>query len=152
MTHTILLVEDEDNDAFFFKSAVRKAAIECQLHVACDGRQALDYFQAVGKYEDRQQFPLPNLVFLDLKLPRVMGLDVLAWIRQNPKLSPIILILSSSSDHADVANAYRLGANGYLVKPPDVSQLMRMVACASEFWLQHNTQPEALDSPALALH
>jgi DNA-binding response OmpR family regulator len=152
MAHTILLVEDEDDDVFFFKTAMAKAGIVSQLHVARDGQEALDYFQGTGKFQDRAQFPLPDLMFLDLKLPKVMGLEVLKWIRQQPELASIVVILSSSSDREDVATAYRLGANAYLVKPTDISHLMKMVSCVHDFWLRYNTRPPRVISPARVAH
>jgi DNA-binding response OmpR family regulator len=80
-------------------------------------------------------------VLLDLKLPYVMGLDVLKWIRQQPELPVIVVILSSSKDEEDIATAYRLGANGFLVKPPDVGKLLDMAKSIKDFWLTQNTPP-----------
>src|SRR5882724_11196821 len=114
MIKPILLVEDEENDVFFFKHAMQKEGLTNSLHIAVDGQQAIDYLQGAGKFADREKFPLPCLVLLDLKLPFVMGLDVLKWIRQRPELSPVVIILSSSQQNADISTAYRLGANAYL--------------------------------------
>jgi CheY-like chemotaxis protein len=80
-------------------------------------------------------------VLLDLKLPYVMGLDVLKWIRQQPELSPIVLILSASSEVSDISMAYHLGANGYVVKPPELRQLDAIVKSINNYWLTHNTPP-----------
>jgi two-component system response regulator len=141
MTGTILLVEDEPNDVFFMQQAMKKAGVVNPLQVANDGQQAIDYFRGAGKFANREEFPLPCLVLLDLKLPYVMGLDVLKWIRHRPEAAVIVVILSSSKYEADIAAAYRLGANGYLVKPPDVSKLVEMVKSIKDFWLTHNTSP-----------
>jgi CheY-like chemotaxis protein len=139
---TILLVEDEENDVFFMQRAMKKVGVLNSIQVASDGQQAIDYFQGTGKFANRREFPLPCLVLLDLKLPHVMGLDVLKWIRQQPEVAAIVvIILSSSKEEADIATAYRLGANGYLVKPPDVSKLDDMAKSIKDFWLTQNTPP-----------
>ena len=140
-TETILLVEDDENDAFFLQRAMHKTGMANPVRNAWDGREAIDYLRGAGKFGRRAEFPLPGLVLLDLKLPFVMGLDVLKWIRQNADSPPIVIILSSSADPADVAAAYQLGANGYLVKPVAASQLEEMVRAINDFWLLHNTPP-----------
>ena len=137
----ILLVEDEPNDVFFFQRAMNKAGILHPMQVANDGQAAIDYLQGVGKFARRAEFPLPALILLDLKLPFVLGLDVLKWIRQQPEWNPIVVILSSSSEEADIEAAYRLGANAYLVKPAETSKLGEMVKAINDFWLTQNTPP-----------
>src|SRR5579859_3798317 len=139
--NTILLVEDDDNDVFFFQHALNKAGTTTALQVARDGQEAIDYLSGAGKFAERATFPVPGLILLDLKLPFVMGLDVLKWIRQESELTPIVIILSSSSAEEDVARAYRLGANAYLVKSADVSRLEGMVRAINDFWLTQNTPP-----------
>ena len=141
MTSAILLVEDEENDVFFMQEALKKAGVLNPIRVASDGQQAIDYLKGAGKFANREEFPLPCLVLLDLKLPYVMGLDVLKWIRQQPRLPAIVVILSSSKAEEDVVTAYRLGANGYLVKPPDSGKLLDMAKSIKDFWLTQNTPP-----------
>ena len=141
MARTVLLVEDEPNDVFFIQQAMKKAGVVNPIRVASDGQQAIDYFEGAGKFANREEFPLPCLVLLDLKLPYVMGLDVLKWIRQQPGLPVVVVILSSSKQEEDIATAYRLGANGYLVKPPDVGKLLDMAKSIKDFWLTQNTPP-----------
>jgi DNA-binding response OmpR family regulator len=138
---TILIVEDDENDAFFFQRTLRKIGMLNPLHNARDGQEAIDYLKGTGKFARRAEFPLPGLILLDLKLPFVMGLDVLKWIRQSSELSPIVIILSSSADERDIASAYRLGANAYLVKPSEAGKLEVMVRALNEFWLLQNTAP-----------
>lgn len=140
-TETILLVEDDENDAFFLERAIRKIGMLNPVQNARDGQEAINYLRGIGKFSRRAEFPLPGLILLDLKLPFVMGLDVLKWIRQNPELSSIVIILSSSADEADIASAYRLGANAYLVKPSEVGKLEVMVSAINNFWLLQNTAP-----------
>src|ERR1700691_1153119 len=138
---TILLVEDEEGDVFFMRQALKKADVLNPLQVASDGQEAIDYFKAAGKFANREEFPLPYLVLLDLKLPRVMGLDVLKWIRQQPEVAAIVVILSASQEETDIATAYRLGANGYLVKPHDLNHLTDMAKSIKDFWLTQNIFP-----------
>jgi DNA-binding response OmpR family regulator len=140
-TQPILLVEDDENDVFFFQRAMNKAGMNHPLQVARDGQEAIDYLRGVEKFAERAEYPPPCLILLDLKLPFVMGLDVLKWIRQQSNVASIVLILSSSREETDIAAAYRLGANGYLVKPAQTSDLGDMVRAVSDFWLKQNTPP-----------
>jgi CheY-like chemotaxis protein len=146
---TILQVEDDPNDVFFLQHAMKKAGVTNPIRVANDGQQAIDYLKGAGKFADRQKFPFPCLVLLDLKLPHVMGLDVLRWIRQQPGMVLVVVLLTASSEDADIAAAYRLGANGFLVKPSETSKLENMVKAIKDFWLTHNTLPQkfSMESP-----
>lgn len=137
--HTVLLVEDDENDVFFMQRAFREAGIVTPLKIAADGRQAIDYLSGTGKYSNRAEWPLPCLVLLDLKLPYVLGLDVLKWLRSHPEFkSIIVVVLTSSRQDSDIERAYALGANSYLVKPPDVQQLVAMVKKIKEYWIETN--------------
>ena len=137
--HTVLLVEDDENDVFFMERAFREAGITTPLHVVNDGRQAIDYFCGKGKFTDRKRWPLPCLMLLDLKLPYVLGLDVLKWLRTHSEFrSIVVVVLTSSKQDTDIERAYALGANSYLVKPPDVQQLVAMVKKIKEYWMETN--------------
>lgn len=140
-TQPILLVEDDENDVFLFQRAMSKAGMIHPLQVARDGQEAINYLQGAGKFACRAEFPLPGLVLLDLRLPFVMGLEVLRWIRQQLRAAPIVIILSSSREEADIAEAYSLGANAYLVKPAQTSELVEMVKAVGDFWLKQNMPP-----------
>jgi two-component system response regulator len=140
-TDTILLVEDDENDAFFVERAMHKIGMTNPVRNARDGQEAIDYLSGAGKFARRADFPLPGLILLDLKLPLVMGLAVLKWIRENSGLSVIVIILSSSAEPSDLAAAYRLGANAYLVKPAASNNLEGMVRAINDFWLLQNTPP-----------
>lgn len=142
---TVLNVEDDSNDAFFFQRAMKKAGAGHPIQVARDGREAIAYLKGAGKFADRQLFPLPGLVLLDMKLPYVMGLEVLKWIRQDSGLQLVVVVLTASPAEADIAAAYRLGANGFLVKPSDSDQFEDMVRSIHHFWLRHN---RILEDPA----
>ena len=139
MNRTLLLVEDDENDVFFFKRAAKLAGMMNPLHVAKDGRQAIDYLKGTGAYADRTEFPLPSLVLLDLKLPHVMGLDVLKWVRAQPEFQTVIVIVLTSSRLApDIDTAYRLGANSYVVKPSSPDKLQEMLVVIKQYWLELN--------------
>lgn len=138
----LLLVEDEPTSVFFFERMVEKLEILNPLQIAKDGREALNYLEGVGEFSDRQKYPLPGLVLLDLKLPRVTGLEVLAQLRRRPETRAIVvLILSSSASEHDITQAYALGANGYLVKPLHLERLQDIVRAIKDFWLTHNHLP-----------
>jgi len=138
---TILQVEDDPNDVFLLKHAMEKMGVSNPIQIASDGQQAIDYLQGAGKFGDRAKFPLPCLILLDLKLPYVMGLDVLRWIRQQPGTPVVVLMLTASAEEEDLAAAYRLGANAFLTKPSEASQLQHMVRAIQQFWLTHNVVP-----------
>ena len=138
---TILQVEDDPNDVFLFQHAMSKMGVTNPVQVATDGQQAIEYLKGAGKFADRGKFPFPSLVLLDLKLPYVMGLDVLRWIRQQPGAPLTVLMLTASGEESDIVTAYRLGANGFLVKPSEAVKLQEMVKAIKDFWLTHNTLP-----------
>ena len=142
MSNTILLVEDEENDIFFLKHTFKEVGILNPLQIAQDGREAMDYLSGNGEYADRKRFPLPCLTLLDLKLPRVMGLDVLKWMREQPALRTlIVIILTSSRLKPDIEMAYQLGANAYVVKPSTPPELRDIATGIKQFWLQLNHGP-----------
>ncbi len=142
MSKTILLVEDEENDVFFLKHSFKEVGILNPLQVAVDGQEAMDYLSGNGEYADRERFPLPCLTLLDLKLPRVMGLEVLKWMREQPALKTlIVIILTSSRLGPDIERAYQLGANAYLVKPSSPPELREIATGIKQFWLSLNHGP-----------
>jgi CheY-like chemotaxis protein len=138
-TQTILLVEDEENDVVFMEMALEKAGLMSAFQVAEDGQEAIDYLNGNGQFADRDRFPLPALVFLDLKLPKVMGMDVLKWIRDQPLLdSMVVIMLTSSQQRSDIQQACTLGANSYLVKPSNPLALDEVVDLVKRYWLGLN--------------
>ena len=135
----ILLVEDNPRDEVLTLRALKKSKIANSVVVARDGVEALDYLFGRGAYADPASHVLPQLVLLDLKLPFVMGLDVLAWIREQSELkSTIVIVLTSSRHTEDIRMAYQLGANAYLVKPADLDALEEMMRTLKGFWLTQN--------------
>jgi DNA-binding response OmpR family regulator len=149
-TQTILLVEDEENDVEFMRMAMEKAGLANRLQVAEDGEEAINYLRGEGEFVDRSRFPLPVLVFLDLKLPRVMGMDVLKWIRDQSELDTMVVImLSSSQQRSDIETACSLGANSFLVKPSNPLGLGEIVEAVKRYWLKLN-HPTATIVAAMA--
>src|SRR6185436_18139323 len=115
----ILLVEDNDDDVFLMKRALKSAGIVNAIQVVEDGQEAIDYLAGAGRFADRALFPYPGIVFLDLQMPRKSGFDVLAWLQSHLELTrPFIVVLSSSNSPRDSDLAAKLGAASYAVKPP----------------------------------
>ena len=142
MNHLILIVEDEENDVYFLNRALKKAGVPNPTHVAEDGQFAIDYLRGAGEFADRETYPLPSIIFLDLKLPRVHGLQVLEWVRTQVDLPPIpIIVLTSSAVDGDIQRAYRLGANSYVVKPSQPEQLTEIMCGFRDWWLRHLQLP-----------
>lgn len=139
MLPTILLVEDEETDVFFLQKAFANVGVANPVQVATHGGEAMDYLRGAGQYGDRQKFPLPYLILLDLKMPHTNGLDILEWLQQEPQFkSTVVVILTSSEDRGDIDKAYALGANGYLVKPADAAKLTALAQSIKDFWLTQN--------------
>lgn len=138
----ILLVEDDPNDVFLMQRAFRHAEIPNQLHIVGDGDKAIDYLSGTGPYSDREKYPLPSLVLLDLKLPFRSGLEVLEWIRSQPDLRRLIVVVfTSSGESSDIAKAYDLGVNSYMVKPASPQVLIDLVKTIRSYWMTYNNPP-----------
>ena len=136
---TVLLVEDNDDDLFFMKMACQRTGIPHALQCVTDGAQAVDYLAGNGVYADRNKYPMPDLVFLDIKLPKRNGHEVLAWIRTQPVLKTLpVVMLTSSTAPSDVSRAYELGVTSYLRKlsaPAEFGQGVRVIL---KYWLELN--------------
>ncbi len=139
---TILLVEDDPNDVFLLKRALKGTQIGNPLQIVTNGQEALDYLSGAAKYADRVQYPIPSLIFLDLKLPYKNGFEVLQWIRNEPTLdSSVVVILTSSSEERDIEKAYKLGARSFLIKPPIPQMLLDLMQSLKDYWMKHNEFP-----------
>jgi len=139
----ILLVEDNDDDVFLMKHALNAAGVANPLFVVESGQLAIDYLSGAGAYSDRSRYPMPVVVFLDLKLPLMSGHEVLAWIRAQRQLETlVVVVLTSSNEPADVRRSYSLGANSYLMKPLTARQLLDLAKAFNWSWLEQ-TQPVA---------
>ncbi|MCU0536176.1 MAG: response regulator [Hydrococcus sp. Prado102] len=140
--YKILLVEDDSNDILFIQRAFRQANLNNSIYIVRNGDDAVAYLSGEGMYSSRETYPLPLLILLDLKLPCRSGLEVLKWLRKQPILKRIpVVILTSSKEYIDVNNAYDLGVNSYLLKPVKFEALIKMVKAIDIFWLQLNEYP-----------
>jgi len=139
---TILHIEDDINDALLFKHACERAGMNINLQSVGDGEEAMAYLKGDDKFVNRDEHPFPNLVLLDLKLPRLNGFEVLAWLRQESRLRRLPLIVLTSSKHdADLKRAYDLGANSFLVKPVAFESLVKLAEGIKQYWLTVNQRP-----------
>ena len=144
----ILLAEDREDDIALIRKAFAKAYILNPLHVVRDGEEAIAYLQGEGRYSNRAEYPLPDLLLLDLKMPRLDGFDVLKWLRQQPGLSSLrVVVLTSSEDIRDVNVAYKLGANSFMVKPMDFQDVVHMSQFLSKYWLRLSKAPDIFRQP-----
>jgi len=138
MQSKIFYVEDNPDDVTLMTLAFRKAGVDVKLEVASDGEKAMDALQ------NGTSDPEPKCVLLDLKLPTITGLELLAWIRQQPRLKRLpVVMLTSSLLPGDINQAYDLGANSYLIKPPDLESLITLAKTIYHYWLKINTPPAA---------
>ncbi len=138
----ILLVEDNPSDIGLTQRALAKSHITNKLVVTEDGQEALDYLFGAGQHTGRDVNELPALILLDLKLPRVDGLEVLRRVRADPRTHRLpVVILTTSSEEQDMAQSYDLGANSYIRKPVDFIQFANAVEHLGLYWLVMNEQP-----------
>ena len=121
---------------------MEKVGVINPIQAVVDGREAVDYLQGAGKFFDRGSFPLACLVLLTLRLPCMSGLEVLTWIRRQHSTYLPVIMLSASEHDADIAAAYRLGANAFLRKPSEPQHLVESARAITDFWLTLNTLPE----------
>lgn len=146
---SVLAAEDEETDAFILRLAFEKAGVNCPLMFVRDGKEAVDYLSGIPPFQDRAVHPLPSLVTLDLKMPRMNGFDVLAWLRTRPDLRDIpAVVISSSSNNADIEQARSLGARDYFVKPHLLDDLVNIARTLQTRWLlpavaQRNATPSS---------
>jgi CheY-like chemotaxis protein len=143
-TQTILLVEDNPVDILLMQRAFRNENFaNTSLQIVRDGDAAVFYLNGDGEYSDRDRYPLPAIILLDLKLPRRSGHEVLIWLRQQPELKRLpVVMLTSSRQTPDVKRAYDLGVNSYLVKPVGFASLLEMMQSFNEYWLNYTELPE----------
>ena len=138
-----LLVDDDVNDAAFVIRCLRKARVINPVHWVTTGEEALEYLNGTGKYGNREVYPLPTLMLLDLKLPGMSGFDVLARLRKNPAFRGLrVVILTTSSAPRDVTRAYEFGANSYLVKSLDFERFLEITSALGGSWRWCSAPPE----------
>jgi CheY-like chemotaxis protein len=138
----ILVADDDAQDTMLIEFAAKKAALGLRLQSVTDGEQAIDYLLGRERFADRQAHPFPSLLLLDLKMPKVSGFDVLDFVRKQPGLRQLpIIIFSSSDDPKDIQRAYDSGANSYLCKPHSNDDLSALLKALEEYWCKFNHFP-----------
>jgi CheY-like chemotaxis protein len=144
----ILIAEDEEDYVLLIRRAFAEANLNNPVHVVSTGSEAMAYLKGEGKYANRDEYPLPELLLLDLKLPGFSGFEIIGWIRNQPGLLGLrIIVLTSSEQMNDVNDAYRLGANSFLMKPYDFVDLVQFSKFIRDFWLKLSKCPESFRPP-----
>jgi len=130
----ILIAEDNADDLFLLRQAFKKAGFTPPLHAVSDGVEALEYLKGEGVYADREIYPYPDLLLLDLNMPRMNGFEVLEWLRQDPHCNRLVVyVLTASARDADVELAYKLRANSYVIKPSRVDELVAFITALHQW-------------------
>ncbi len=138
----VLAAEDEETDAYILRLAFEQARVANPLVIVGDGQEAVDYLNGITPYEDRAAHPLPALITLDLKMPRMNGFDVLSWLRARDQFKTIpAVVISSSSENADIREAHHLGARDYFVKPHRLDEFAGIIRTLQQRWLQPGAAP-----------
>lgn len=144
----ILLAEDRADDVLLVKRALAQASIGNPLFVVRDGEELIEYLSGGGKYSNRFEYPAPDLLLLDLKMPKIDGFEALAWARSQPSLRVLPIVVLTTSEHIyDVNRAYELGANSFLVKPIEFEHYEALARTLGKYWLQFNRKPTITQSP-----
>jgi two-component system response regulator len=140
----ILLIEDGSDDVAFFVHTFEKAGLVARLQIIRDGAEALEYIFCTGCHAQRNAANRPKVIVLDLKLPRVDGLEVLRRLKSDPRTRTIpVVVLSSSQEESDVAKSHELGVNSYVVKPMDFEKFGQSVGLLGQYWLHFNHTPKS---------
>lgn len=138
----VLVAEDDPQDAFLLKRAFTRQGIDASVDFVCDGQEAIDYLEGEGSFAGQKK-KLPSLLLLDLKMPRLNGFDVLQWLRGHAGLHRMpVVVLSSSALKRDVNRAYELGANSFIVKPGELTELQGLMECFEKYWFDRIEFPE----------
>jgi CheY-like chemotaxis protein len=136
---TILIAEDSDLDTILLIRAFVRAGISAHYHIVKDGQETVDYLSGEGNFEDRAKHPVPGVLLLDLKMPRMNGFDVLEWVRAHPRLRRLpVVVLTSSDEPKDINRAYDLGANSYVLKPSKYETLQSLASELEKYWCSIN--------------
>jgi CheY-like chemotaxis protein len=139
----ILLAEDNEDHVFLIRRALGQAGLANPFFVVNNGEEAIHYLSGEGPYAQRDEYPLPDLLLLDLHMPRKDGFEVLEWIRSHPALRALrVVVLTTSTNLADVNRAYQLGANSFLVKPADFESVTHLLRQLKNYWLERDKAPE----------
>ena len=147
---TLLVVEDNEDDIFFMQRIFKQMGARCDFRFVRDGVEAVEYLSGKGQFSDRAKNPLPTIILMDLKMPRMNGFEVLEWMQKQPeiKLIPTIVVTSSTMQE-DVTRAYRSGANAVMNKPVDKDSLLQMLKTFHLYWTDYVEMPEVKPAQAL---
>ena len=138
----ILIAEDNDDHVVLLRRALRRGALVNPIFVVTDGEETISYLKGEGKFADRYEYPLPSLLLLDLKMPKKNGFEVLEWIRQQPGLRRLrIVVLTTSDAPGDIDRAYELGANAFMVKPLERKDFLEVTDAIKGYWLWMSAAP-----------
>jgi CheY-like chemotaxis protein len=139
---SILVADDDAQDTMLVRMAVERSGLGLRLQSVTDGEEAINYLMGRSQYADRQAHPFPSMLLLDLKMPRLSGFDVLDFVRKQPELKQLpIIIFSSSDDPKDIGRAYDFGANSYLCKPHSNDDLSALLSALENYWCKFNRFP-----------
>jgi CheY-like chemotaxis protein len=142
---TFLLVEDDPNDVVMLEMEFRRVPAHIRMMAVGDGKEAMQYLEGDGKFRDEEKYPVPDVVLLDLKMPRINGFEFLQWLRsESPahlRFIPVV-VMSSSALREDVDRAYALGANSYLVKPVQWKLFQKRIQALGIYWAEHVEKPD----------
>jgi CheY-like chemotaxis protein len=132
----ILLVEDDQNQVRLIEHVFRQGRVSNPVCAVTSAEDAMSYLSGTGKYSDRDEYPFPCLLLLDLKLPGASGFDLLNWVRANPKFQRLpVVVLTNSTNNSDIDRAYSLGANSYLTKPVELDGFRAVVKAINAYWI-----------------
>jgi len=147
----ILIADDNEDDLLLIKRSLEKAGVVNPTQIARNGDEVIAYLAGKGKFANRDEYPFPALVLLDLKMPRTDGFDALRWIREQPGMKALpVIVLTSSENIRDVSATYELGANSFLVKPMDFENSVEIGKFINDYWLRKNKAPSLPPSPKLS--
>lgn len=140
--HTVLLVDSDTDQAHFTRLALQRVGVITPVQLARDGEEAIAYLSGAGDFGDRELHPLPMLMLLDLKLPHISGVGLLSWLRDQPALRRLpVVVLTVPVPAGDLNRAYELGCNSFLIKPNSFNALLVLMQGVAQYWLGFNVAP-----------
>jgi CheY-like chemotaxis protein len=134
MPNSILIAEDFENDALLLQQVLKGAGVSNPIFTLSDGDEVLAYFKGEGRFSDRDKFPLPSVLLLDLKMARVGGYEVLQWLQTHPEFKPLIVIVTGIEETKEIQRAYLLGAHSFITKPCNPEDIHKMRKAFGHYW------------------
>ncbi|HKQ36936.1 MAG TPA: response regulator [Verrucomicrobiae bacterium] len=148
----ILIADDNDDHVLLLRRALKRGALLNPTFVVHDGEEAVAYLKGEGKFADRYEYPLPSLLLLDLRMPKMDGFEVLEWIRQQPCLRRLrVVVLTTSDQPRDIDRAYELGANSFIIKPLEAQHFLKVADAIKGYWLWMSESPRLNEQPTAPL-